>query len=972
MFGDARNYDSAKNLKDGILAINVSNILYSLKPGPVPSSLDADVQSSDLAYLFHTSGTSSGLPKPIPQTHHAAVGVLPSLPGGETHATFSTTPLYHGGIADCLRAWTSGAAIHLFPGTQPITAVNVHRAVARANAYLDGACPVTYFTSVPYVLQMLAAESSSQDHPSGMEMLQTMNLVGAGGAALPASLGEELVANGVKLVSRFGSAECGFLLSSHRDYAKDREWSWLRADPALQPRYYDFEPQAQADADGDLRLFEFVVKPEWPHRGKMNRPDGSFATADLFEQHPTILNAWRYHSRADAQITLVNGKKFDPAPVEGELLASAIGKRILDDAMIFGTGREAPGLLVIPKRGVNFVNDQQVIDEVWPAVEEINNRTQVHAKIGRLSIVVVRGNADETTGLPKSSKGTILRRQAESMFSDEIEGVYGEGPSEEQPPRVDVPDSKVLEELIRLFNEVLGRHVNSKGDLFAQGVDSIACLQIRKRISKTFFRKSDMSLPLNIIYDQGSIDRLSSYILRCRNSADMVASDGSSEDSAAEEQLMLDLVDQYRHSIQTPTGSFNHQEDRVIILTGATGFLGAHILDLLLRDSTVSKVICLVRSRSSEDAAERIGQSLKSRALAGYDVLNEQGSRLVCMPSSLPEARLGLSETDWNQIASQATMIIHSAWPVNFNLKLKSFEDQFEGIRNLLQLRDATNCSAARFVFISSIAAVSGENSGGRPIPEKLSCEPEDVSPLGYSRSKWVAENIITAAKVGGNFSAPSATADRTISVEERSPIITIRVGQLCGNEKGVWNTTEAYPIMLSSAKITGCLPELDESLSWLPVNIAARAVLDLSCGAAEQHARGPKFLKMPVYHVVNRHQEPTWSDMVQWLAENPAPDTSDKDEVGKSSNRSSAGKEVEVVSPKMWLHRLENALENNNHSARSLLHFWKTTYSEHHENPPPVFDTRRADAASETMRMVQPLSKEDVLRMWKWIQSTS
>lgn len=65
------------------------------------------VRESSVAYIHHTSGTSSGLPKPIPQTHRAAVGVLPYLStssGKEMVATFTTTPLYYSSIADLFRA----------------------------------------------------------------------------------------------------------------------------------------------------------------------------------------------------------------------------------------------------------------------------------------------------------------------------------------------------------------------------------------------------------------------------------------------------------------------------------------------------------------------------------------------------------------------------------------------------------------------------------------------------------------------------------------------------------------------------------------------------------------------------------------------------------------------------------------------------------------------------------------------------
>ena len=34
-------------------------------------------------------------------------------------------------------------------------------------------------------------------------------------------------------------------------------------------------------------------------QAKTNRTDGSFATADLFIPHPTIKDAWKYHSRTE-------------------------------------------------------------------------------------------------------------------------------------------------------------------------------------------------------------------------------------------------------------------------------------------------------------------------------------------------------------------------------------------------------------------------------------------------------------------------------------------------------------------------------------------------------------------------------------------------------------------------------------------------------------------------------------------------
>lgn len=983
IFADGRNYDTAKKLKDGILAINISNILYNLKADMNPANISSNSKTGDVAYLFHTSGTSSGLPKPIPQIHHAAVSVLPRLSGGDDHSTFSTTPLYHGGIADCLRAWASGATIHMFPGTQPITSANILRFADRASRFLNGACPVKYFTCVPYILQLLSEEQTELEGVSGLALLQSMELVGVGGAALPQSFGDDLVSKGVKLVSRFGSAECGFLLSSDRNYDKDHEWSWLRADPSLQPEYYDFEPQAHTSNDSGPALFEFVVKPGWPHRGKTNRTDGSYATADLFERHPTIPNAWRYHSRADAQITLLNGKKFDPAPVEAELLSSAVGKRILEDAMIFGAGREAPGMLLIPRWNVDFINDTQVINDLWPTVDKMNSETQNHARISKSSLLVIRNKEESQSLLPKSSKGTILRRQAEALFEDDIERIYSEGyVTEEQSTVNGVPDAEVMDHIAKIFDDVLGRTVDPKRDLFAQGVDSLACSRLRKSISRKFFADSDITLPLNVIYDEGNIDRLSKYVVRCRASGSASVGDhdrSANHERATEEQLMLDLVHKYQHPVQIPSGSFDHQTERVVVLTGATGLLGSHILDQLLRDSKVTKVYCLVRASSKEDGLVRIRKALTSRHLNSLNA--ETSDRVICLPCKLSEeAGFDLSEADLRQLANEVTMIIHAAWAVNFSLKLQSFQDQLAGLRSLLRLRDATRGAGARLVFISSTAAVAAHSGGERPVHEMISSEPEDSSPLGYSRSKWVAENICASARVGGSFSVPPAWSGGKAphEADERFPIVIIRLGQLCGSRAhGSWNASEAYPIMLSSSRITGCLPELqNQPLSWLPVDVAAEAALELSfVGGIEKAGRAGPHQKTPVYHVVNVHQEPAWVDMLGWIRDYN-PEEMSTDEQGDELQRAS---HFEIVSPAEWVEILEDALEKEQHPARSLLHLWTEAYSEkpHPTIPgqtvpafhPPLFETKVTARASRVMQTIKPLGKEDVLRLWEWVQ---
>ena len=925
---------------------------------------DLDIRSckkatkDDVAYLHHTSGTSTGLPKPIAQTHFAAVGVLPCLGNSSLKATFTTTPLYHGGIADCFRAWTSGALVWLFPGKEvPITTENVLRCLDCAvQAQETHKAPgVTYFSSVPYVLQMIAAESA------GLHALAEMDIVGVGGAALPQSAGDDLVRKGVNLISRFGSAECGFLMSSHRIYEKDKEWQYLRTESGSEALKFE------ANEEG---LSELIILPMWPHMAKRNRLDQSFATADLFAPHPTISNAWKYHSRADSQITLITGKKFDPAPLEAAIGASSL----LSDVVVFGNDRPFPGALLFPSTATRSWTAEQLTEKIWPEVIQINNQGQAHTRISAAMLLVMDSNVPS---LEKSSKGTILRSQAEKRFASEIDGMYEiDGIIEESEGRwmSSVSDHEMPKAVSSIIKMITGRTVDipDDADLFSQGVDSVACIQIRATLQKTILAPGSPKLPLNVIYSCGTIEELSNYLLGVRH--------GKANKIDDEIQSMRELVQRYDdlaserillRDVSNISSIASCSRGEVVILTGATGTLGAHILDQLRSYPSISEVVCLVRAADQTAAYSRVNKSLSQRHKAALAASSQP--KVTCLVSKLGCPNLGLDESTYASLASSATLIIHSAWAVNFSMRLRSFvKDHIQGLHNLITLAlHSTKPSPPRFVFCSSTASVLGPTRNDRtssPIPEAISLDPEGTSPLGYSRSKWVAEAICSQAHQHSRL---------------QNRISVVRIGQLCGDtHSGIWNVTEAWPLMLSSVSVTGALPDLKgEKLSWLPVDIAARAVLEIALRSEEDDVQGIEGDKASqdketkVYHLVNQHAKPTWSDLLLWM-------------------RDLSTAQFDIIEPREWVNKLENLKGKDAlHPARKLLGLWQSAYcdypaisqkaetdnldvtTDHNANDTESreenisFAMEKTKRVAPTMRDVQPLSREHFEKIWVWIE---
>ncbi|KAK7890423.1 hypothetical protein LTR67_008309 [Exophiala xenobiotica] len=904
------------------------------RPLPKATTRTVAVKQIDIAYLHHTSGTSTGIPKPIPQSHRAAVGVLPAL-DGRRHASFTTTPLYHGGIADLFRAWTSNALIWLFPGQHlPITAANVCKCLEVASSCASKGSPeVKYFSSVPYILQMMA------DDKAGLKHLQRMDIVGVGGAALPEEVGDRLVRDKVNLISRFGSAECGFLMSSYRDFEKDKAWQYLRSSPGGEQQQQQQLLVFERQEDG---LSELVIQPGWPHMAKHNRDDGSYATADLFAPHPSLANAWRYHSRADSQLTLITGKKFDPAPLEDAIRACSL---LIDDALIFGNGQSYPGVLLFRSSQGASTSDKQLCAEFSPIIENFNRESQSHARIPR-NMLIPMPHAEHN--LEKSSKGTVLRGKAEERYAENIAKAY-ENVLPNGDPQL-VSDEQVPIAIRNIILNIVGERtdqdqgtLSDDTDFFAYGIDSVGCIQIRHALSHLIPKGSP--LPLTVVEDQGTISGLNNLILRMRSG--QMINGIEHEQEQADQQQMLDLAKEYStfnnnlppsatsasttNGLITPESpspaSKSPQAGLRILLTGPTGSLGSHILHQLLSNPRVSHIHLLVRGASAHASRERVLKALSSRLLPISADLDFDAKTTIWQ-CKLSDARLGLSDTEYTDLRSNIDVIIHLAWSVNFLLPLRSFAaTHLSGLRNLIDLAlSSPQPTPPRVVFCSSVASVSQypdldldlNQGSASAVPERPMSSPASAGPTGYARSKWVAEAICVAAHRHTRL---------------RNRISIARVGQLSGaTDTGVWSKSEAYPLMLSSMKATGVLPALQgEVLNWLPVDLAARAFVEDALNAARPGARrdvgrdastdtDPNLThvdeqdedEISVHHVLNPNNDVQWSDLLSCL----------------SRSQRETFKTVPVHEWLDALSLLQHDEKTKDHPSLKLLGFWKTAYS--------------------------------------------
>ncbi|KAG9126236.1 hypothetical protein FRC07_004316 [Ceratobasidium sp. 392] len=278
------------------------------------------------------------------------------------------------------------------------------------------------------------------------------------------------------------------------------------------------------------------------------------------------------------------------------------------------------------------------------------------------------------------------------------------------------------------------------------------------------------------------------------------------------------------------------QKERVVV-TGSTGALGSYLLANLLEDDTVEKVWALNRSSRRMEERQRI-----SFADKGLDVDLLKNEKLVLVEADLEGEKLGLGADLYKEIQSTATIIIHNAWQINFNMTLELLEPSIKGIRNLLDFAFSSTASAGlpRFVFTSSFAAGFGKL--GNHLKERY-LRPEDAATSnGYGQSKFVAEKLLELAREAGLETC------------------IVRLGQLTGDvDSGSWSVNHWVPLIIASSASIGCLPGAVGNVSWIPLTTVARSIIDIStsCGG----------LIPPVVHP--SHPYPIqWSRMFAMFAE--------------------------------------------------------------------------------------------------------
>jgi thioester reductase-like protein len=235
----------------------------------------------------------------------------------------------------------------------------------------------------------------------------------------------------------------------------------------------------------------------------------------------------------------------------------------------------------------------------------------------------------------------------------------------------------------------------------------------------------------------------------------------------------------------------------VVLVTGATGFLGARIVAELLQ-TTPARVVCLARGRE-RPAHERV-----TRALSNLDAPLDA---LEVVEGDLTKPRLGLDEREWSRLARQVDHVVHAAARVSVTAPYEVLHPaNVEGTARVLALASASR--RKRLTHASTLSVFVSTDDAEGCFAEDRELRPDARVFGGYAQTKVAAEHLVRAA-------APHLAGTQTI-----------RFGLLTGESatgrmvEGGW-----LPRTIRGLSTLGVLPEvLDPDLSFdvTPVDYAA------------------------------------------------------------------------------------------------------------------------------------------------------
>jgi amino acid adenylation domain-containing protein/thioester reductase-like protein len=359
------------------------------------------------------------------------------------------------------------------------------------------------------------------------------------------------------------------------------------------------------------------------------------------------------------------------------------------------------------------------------------------------------------------------------------------------------PDNDLI---ARIWTSVLGTPVFPDTDFFTTGGNSLLATQVVTRtLTSLGLEHSHFGVTLQSLLTSPALSAYRTAVDHLRHDSP-ASQPGCGEHVDFEAQARLDLC---VTPARGPAPRSRHV--RHILLTGATGFVGAFLLERLLHH-TDAVLHCPVRATDPQDAISRVHDNLHRYGLNPPDP-----GRINAYPADLALPKLGMVPNDLQMLADTLDLIIHNGARVNFLYPYQQLRDTNVGGTHAVI--DLAMGRRIPLHYVSTVAVLAGSGVGGiDKASESTSLSHPQLISMGYAETKWVAERMLQHAAEAG------------------LPVTVHRPYEITGHSQtGVWNTTSAICAFFDAITRLKAAPAVRLPLDLVPVDHVTEAIVSVA-----------------------------------------------------------------------------------------------------------------------------------------------
>lgn len=344
-------------------------------------------------------------------------------------------------------------------------------------------------------------------------------------------------------------------------------------------------------------------------------------------------------------------------------------------------------------------------------------------------------------------------------------------------------------------------------NFFEIGGDSLLALKMQ-----IVLLKENINVTYAEIFKYNTIRKLSTFIDKKMNIIDTSLDSYANYDySNINNVLSKNNIDNLSNLTYNPIGN--------VLLTGVTGFLGAHILDYLIKNTDI-KIYCLVRKDPSISLTDKVLNKLHFYFGNIYD--NLINKRIFIINSDLTQDKLGLTDEKLFSISNNISCVINTAAVVKHYGNYSDFEAiNTTSVRKLIEFCERYN---KRLIQISTIS-VSGNTLADFAVNNN-----SFTSNVSFNENNLYIGQSMENVYVHSKFEAEKNILEE-ISKGNLNALI-LRIGNITNrfsDGKFQLNSSEnAFANKIKAFLEISALPDyiLDKYMEFSPVDYVAEAIV--------------------------------------------------------------------------------------------------------------------------------------------------